>query len=104
MAKQTMGFSSQAIQQRADQKLYHLQVCLMFVSFASKASAFYFPLCKLLNASVVLGDIALIGLERCENLISCGCLISCFFFLIYIYFFFHLLTSTGAVVGLDSAN
>jgi len=28
MAKQTMAFSSQTIQHRADQKLYHLQVCL----------------------------------------------------------------------------
>lgn len=27
MAKQTMAFSSQTIQHRADQKLYHLQVC-----------------------------------------------------------------------------
>lgn len=27
MGKQTMGFSSQALNCRADQKLYHLQVC-----------------------------------------------------------------------------
>lgn len=33
MAKQTMGFSSQGINCRADQKLYHLQVCIVLINY-----------------------------------------------------------------------
>lgn len=40
MAKQTMAFSSQAINFRADQKLYHLQVSSCHFS-SSSSSSFY---------------------------------------------------------------
>jgi len=35
MAKQTMGFSSQALQHRTDVKAYHLQVCYLLLLYLS---------------------------------------------------------------------